>query len=116
MSLLREIQDAAIDEKTDITAVLRKCKVLAARLGNEEFKNWVDLELNGYAHQDPLPEYRISEVYSKGHFVGPFGSELRNGDIPLNCLPEKWRDNFRYARAREPISSYSSLQKESETQ
>ncbi len=116
MSLLREIQDAAIDEKIDISVVLRKCKVLAARLGNAEFKKWVDQELNGYKDQDVLPEYRVFEVFSKGHFVGPFGSELRNGDIPISCLPEKWRDNFRYTRAREPISSYSSLLKVSETQ
>jgi AbiTii len=48
MTLLREIQAAATDSKTDIATVLRKAKILAARLQNLEFRSWVDQELNGY--------------------------------------------------------------------
>ena len=48
MSLLREIQEAAIDGSIDLPTLLRKCKVLAARLGNDDFTDWVDAELNGY--------------------------------------------------------------------
>ena len=48
MTLLRQIQAAAIDSgKTEITTVLRMAKVLSARLGNVEFGEWVDSELNG---------------------------------------------------------------------
>lgn len=113
MSLLRDIQEAVIDDKTDITVVLRKCKVLAARLGNENFNNWIDQELNGYKDVKSLPEYRVFEVFSKGHFAGPFGSGIKNADIPISCLPEKMRDNFKYRREREAISSYTSILKES---
>ena len=45
MSLLREIQNAAIDGGVKLQTLLRKCKVLAARLGNDEFSQWVDAEL-----------------------------------------------------------------------
>jgi len=41
MSLLREITDAAVDTSVEISTLLRKCKVLAARLGNKEFDSWV---------------------------------------------------------------------------
>ena len=64
MSLLREIQSAAVDANVDVTVVLRKCKVLAARLGNEDFKLWVENELNGYKSKDTLPEYRIFQVWA----------------------------------------------------
>lgn len=45
MSLLRDIQNDVIDANVDISVILRKCKVLAVRLGNEPFENWVDQEL-----------------------------------------------------------------------
>ena len=41
MSLLRDIQAVAIDSTVPLTTLLRKCKVLAARLSNAEFKQWV---------------------------------------------------------------------------
>ena len=47
MSLLRDIQNDLSGPSGDITTVLRKCKILAARLGSDEFSRWVDWELNG---------------------------------------------------------------------
>ena len=89
MSLLREIQNAAIESETNLASLLRKCKVLAAKLGSAEFGTWVDNELSGYESDDNLPEYRIFGVHSKGNFAGPFGSSLKNADIPLMTIPEK---------------------------
>lgn len=115
MSLLRDIQSAAIDADTSILTILRQCQVLAARLGNEDFKKWVNSELNGYrgeADQDItaiLPDYRIISVPSKGHFSGYFGKQLRNADISLTCLPEEYRELYRYHYATAPISTYVSL-------
>lgn len=113
MSLLREIQNSAIDSSTDISTLLRKCKVLAARLGNEEFKNWVDFELNGYPDIESLPDYRVLKVNSKGHFSGPFQSELRNADIPLMCIPEKFRDVMSHSYMTQPAIAIEALAKES---
>ncbi len=109
MSLLREIQDAAIDSKTDLASLLRKCKVLAARLGSEEFKSWVDAELSGYREVEDLPEYRILHVTSKGHFSGAFGSGMNNADIPLMCLPEKFRETMARSNMMEPVASIEAL-------
>ncbi|MDA8228388.1 MAG: hypothetical protein M0T74_11960 [Desulfitobacterium hafniense] len=111
MSLLREIQDAAIDSKIELAVMLRKCKVLAARLGNPEFNQWVENELNGYKDINSLPDYRVHYVNSKGHFSGPFQSGLRNADIPLQCIPEKFHKNLSHAYLREPIAAMESLLK-----
>ncbi len=113
MSLLRDIQDAAINSGIEISTVLRKCKVLSARLGNSEFKRWVDQELNGYESIDDLPSYRILTVQSKGHFSGPFGSGIKNGDIPLICLPKELRESLSKAYCTQPISAYEALIKSS---
>ena len=58
MSLLREIQNELARSGADVTAVLRKCKILAARLGSAEFAKWVDFHLGGYPEDQPIPEYR----------------------------------------------------------
>ncbi|RZG43836.1 AbiTii domain-containing protein, partial [Acinetobacter wuhouensis] len=59
MSLLREIQNDAVNSNVKVSDLLRRCKVLAYRLGNEDFKTWVDSELNGYELLDGIPSYRI---------------------------------------------------------
>lgn len=109
MSLLRQIQDAAIDSSVDLPTLLRKCKVLAARLGNDDFKRWIDNELSGYDNKNDLPEYRILNVNSKGHFGGAFGSGLRNADIPLLCLPEELRESLGHSYLMQPIAAMVSL-------
>ncbi len=109
MSLLREIQAAAIDSAVPLATLLRKCKVLAARLGNAEFKQWIEDELNGYRSADSLPPYRKLHVNSKGHFSGPFHSGLRNADIPLSCIPEKFRESLSQSHMKEPIAALEAL-------
>ena len=109
MSLLKDIQSAAIDANTDVIVLLRKCKVLAARLGNSDFKGWVEHELNGYLSKEELPKYRILKVQSRGHFSGPFGSGYRNILIPPRCLPKEWRDLASTAYLKGGISAYNAL-------
>jgi hypothetical protein len=109
MSLLRDIQNAALDSKVHLPDLLRKCKVLAARLGNPEFKSWVDAELNGYGEKENLPSYRSFRVESHGNFSGFMGSGLQNASIPLSCLPAQFRDMLFIHHSREPISSLADL-------
>ena len=113
LSLLRDIQDSAINSEIEISTVLRKCKVLSARLGNLKFKRWVEQELNGYNDIDDLPNYRALTVQSKGHFSGPFGSGIKNGDIPLTCLPKELRESLSKSYCTQPISAYEALIKSS---
>jgi len=109
MSLLREIQADAVSSSGDVAALLRKCKILAARLGNTEFKAWVDAELNGYESVASLPEYRRLSVESVGHFNGAFGSGMQNAPIPPICIPEKLRQLITHSNMAQPISHYTSL-------
>ena len=113
MSLLRDIQSDVIDSSVDISVILRKCKVLAARLGNKPFEKWVDEELNGYSDHKTLPDYRIATVLSKGHFSGIAGSGLKNADIPLGCIPEEYRKNMGTSHFMQPIAAYVALLKNS---
>ena len=109
MSLLRDIQEAAIDEQSQVATLLRKCKVLAARLGSEEFSRWIDNELNGYENLDQLPPYRVLNVRSYGEFVGPFGRQMKNAPIPPSALPEVLREGIQTSKIGMPISTLTSL-------
>lgn len=109
MTLLRDIQNSAIDSNNSLSDLLRKCKVLAARLQNEELRKWVDAELDGYSSKDDLPPYRIVECIAKGHLGGAFGAEMRNITIPSFCLPEKSRDWAKCVYLTQPVSSLEEL-------
>lgn len=115
MSLLRQIQDAAVDSKTDVASLLRTCKILAARLGNDEFKKWVESELSGYESIEDLPDYRVLRVNSKGHFSGPFGSGLRNADIPLFSIPEDFREHLDRVYLTMSVAAMESLVEKSKS-
>jgi len=57
--LLAEIERDALDERTSITSLLRKCVVLGGRAGSAELRDWARRELNGYRGNGDVPEYRI---------------------------------------------------------
>jgi hypothetical protein len=88
--LVREIQNDILDSSIALTSILRKAKVLAYQLDNDEFKQWVSQELDGYTgDSDTVPDYRRGSTHSLGHFVGLFGSTMRNTPIPTLGLPEE---------------------------
>ncbi len=109
MKLLHEIQKEAVDGKADLATLLRKCRVLAARLKNDEFKNWVQYELDGYPPDAELPEYRTMNAQSFGNFAGAFGSGLQNAPIPMLCIPKKFHDFINTVEFRDGIGSLQDL-------
>lgn len=109
MSLLSEIREAATGSNVDIVVLLRKCKVLAAKLGNKEFSLWVEHELNGYPSRQELPDYRITDVESFGNFVGIGWSQWNRAPIAPSALPEEYRDMITKDYRLNPISYYASL-------
>jgi len=112
MSLLREIQTAAIDGSLDLETLLRQCRVLAARLKQDEFRDWVQWELDGYPSVVDLPEYRTCHCQVFGHFSGPFGSGARNAPIPESCIPDKLRDILTVNRMRDGVASLRDVAEE----
>jgi hypothetical protein len=66
MTLLEDIQSSAIDGKSDLATILRKCKLLAARLGSQPLEDWVLWESNGYPNGVTVPDYRIWPLWKPG--------------------------------------------------
>ncbi len=113
MSLLRGIQDAAVDTTTPLAVVLRKCMILAARLGHEPFKKWIDEELNGYPLGADLPPYRrITGLTSIGEFSGGLGASMSRVPLPLEPIPAHLRKKYSTAEFREGVAKLADLAKQ----
>lgn len=109
MSLLEEIQNAAIDASNDLGTLLRRCKLLATRLGSQELENWLLWESKGYPEDVPVPGYRVWPLQVRGHFAGPYGSSLRNKTIPLGLMPKDVRKSYNEYEFRSSIAVIESI-------
>jgi len=91
VKLIGIIRDETVDAKVSLATVLRRAKVLASMLGEENFKAWVDNELEGYGQEADLPSYRCFKTLSLGTFSGSFGRVVKNVAIPILNLPKDVR-------------------------
>lgn len=55
---IKELQNEITNKSISTAELLRKAKILASKLKQDEFIKWVDKELNGYSEENPVPEYR----------------------------------------------------------
>lgn len=58
-SVVIELQQDALNKNISITDLLRKSYVVARKLKIHEFEKWLTNELEGYAEQSEIPDYRI---------------------------------------------------------
>jgi AbiTii len=87
MTLLEEIEQGAASEEMSLGTLLRKCLILASRLGSKPATDWVDWELNGYPPDVPVPEYRVLRLVIKADLVD-FGRQVSGWTVPPALLGE----------------------------
>lgn len=104
MTLLEQIQNEAVDGKSDLATVLRKCRVLAARLKNEEFTAWVKHELDGYREAE-VPDYRILFGQAQRTFLGAMGHRLTNVPLLADDIDPAVRDDLLRIRLNAGVAS-----------
>lgn len=108
MTLLEDIQQAAIDANSDLATLLRKCKLLAARLGSQPLEDWVLWESNGYPDNVPVPRYRVWPLTVKGYFVGPVDA-YNNLPIPYPNIPVEARKHYEHYECRQSIAAIETV-------
>jgi hypothetical protein len=100
-SLVLEIQTLAIEAQNDISDLLRKALFAATKLGLDDFKDWVNKELNGY-REGEVPEYRKTRATIS--FKNPY-----HGLIPVHFGSEEIADAFCECDIRDPIGNIVSI-------
>lgn len=109
MTLLADIEAAAVDSTVPLPDLLRRCKVLAARLKHQEFASWIANELDGYGPDEPLPDYRrVKGGYLVGDYVGPF-STLKGHAIPLSEVSHDLREALQEHRILDSVGTLANL-------
>jgi hypothetical protein len=112
--LLDDIINLAIDGKQPLPDILRKCLLLGHELKNERLKEWANQELSGYESKEDIPEYRHIQGIAKGHFIGPYGAEIKNYPIPPAVLEEKHQHWAQEVYLPQGVSAYGELLKASD--
>ncbi len=118
MTLVEGLIEAASGETASVSTLLRKLKVIAARLGTVQLEEWVDHELAGYPSGAAVPDYRGPfEREVRGNLVGPFGSSMSSVPVPPSGFPKEMRDGWLLFKHefREPIAEIETLSRSSET-
>jgi hypothetical protein len=109
---LDEIETGAMDPKSDLTTVLRRCISLGGVLGSPALRQWASLELKGYNERDEVPEYRkyVAPLCLDG-FVP--GGKVTGQIVPADMIPADMRDALMGdLEFRQPISELVDLHRE----
>jgi hypothetical protein len=96
-SIVLELQQMATDSSHDIANLLRRAKLVAVKLKLDDFRQWIDHELNGYGY-NAVPEYR--KVHAQ-----LFANNPCRGLIPFMVEDPKIADLAHNVELIEPISS-----------
>ena len=91
MTLIRQLQGDIVNPDISLASILLKAKILAYRLRNDELKNWVDSELNGYPDDTSIPCYRRYTAQNYGDFL-TFDRHFKNVPISSIDLPDPVRE------------------------
>ncbi len=57
--MIKELIKNLTYDEISLNQALTRAKLIAYEINNEDFKNWISKELNGYDKDDKLPDYRI---------------------------------------------------------
>lgn len=87
MKVIDEIIDQLSSENVRLTDSLLKAKIVAFKLKNEELKEWIDNEINGYKDGN-LPGYRIFQCTVMGTLNNGY-QRATNFVVPLSHLDDE---------------------------
>jgi len=109
MALLHEMQASLLSGDAAIAPILLKFRLLAAKLGSGPLEDWVKHELEGYPADVDIPDYRVFEVAYRGTFSGPFGSGIKNAQIPSYLIEQHAGASWNTFKMRQSVAAVDEL-------
>lgn len=91
-NIIESIQQDIINPSVSLGTILLKAKVLAHQLKNEQFKQWIKAESDGYSETEIVPDYRMIPAYWVAQMVAGYTTAT---DIPIGL--GKTSDEFKEA-------------------
>ncbi|WP_186176319.1 AbiTii domain-containing protein [Vibrio jasicida] len=93
MKLVDEIIETLSSSTGVLSEALIKTKVLLHLIGQKDLVNWVNKELNGYADDDELPDYRVVDAQVLVN-ASNLAYEAKRHPIPLGHLDKNYRQSL----------------------
>jgi len=91
-------------DKPNLSGALFKAKVLAHRLGEVDFANWVNFEISGYPDKESLPNYRLFDMSIRGTVSNGFQIWANVNLSPKN-IPSEYKDKVTVCRVSEGVGT-----------
>lgn len=110
--LLDEIHDGALESRSNLPDLLRKCIALGGETHSERLRDWAVRELMGYPPGTEVPDYRktASLLYLDGATVY---ARITGQQVPISMIPAGAWDKVRTAmdniEMRQPVSELVDL-------
>lgn len=93
-----------------ISEILLKTQVVASKLGNKEFEEWIRNEQNGYPDATNIPDYRVVAVVVKACVSQPYTGFMKTITIPAGIYDEDIiNDCMSHARIVQSLCEIESL-------
>lgn len=97
-SLVLELQNLASSSSSTLPELLRKAKLVAFKLGLDDFQRWIDCELEGYKDHKDVPDYRV--VICELRAVHPF-----HGLQQIDFNNSEYANMFRKIRIQQGVGN-----------
>lgn len=112
MNIKEQIEDVIknLTDGTCLETILLKAQVIAFKLKNESFSDWVDKEQNGWNNTKNIPSYRFIPCLVKAKIAIPFGGE-RIINIPVSNFDDKIYEHISKMRINESIIKIENMVK-----
>jgi hypothetical protein len=108
LELLKEIIGLLSQERSSLSEVLLKTKVLLHDIGKKELIAWINMELNGYPQDAELPDYRIIPWQVRANSMN-IAYIANDHAVPIQHLKEKQRRKLEIAEMREALAVLQEL-------
>lgn len=103
MKLIDETIELVSDSEAPLASAFIKAQIIAHKLKDREFSQWVRGELQGYADRDLVPDYRAAAYIPHGNLENR-AHRYSNFKLPISGIPEDMRDQVLVSRFRQSIA------------
>ncbi|WP_454059262.1 AbiTii domain-containing protein [Elizabethkingia ursingii] len=97
--MIKELIEDLTFDKTTLTQALTRAKVIAYKINNSDFKNWIQAEINGYKNVE-LPDYRTIKCSIFAEIFDPLNGGTRTIPMDVSNLERDLETKYSFYEMR----------------
>ncbi|MDH1263553.1 hypothetical protein [Pseudomonas sp. GD03944] len=103
MKLINEAIELVSNAEAPLASAFIKAQIIAHKLQDRDFAQWVRSEIQGYADRDSVPEYRAVRFTPHGTLEN-LARRYENMPLPLGGIPQHMREKLLTTRFQQSIA------------